>query len=272
RMRPATRSVPKALLPIVDRPAVQYVVEEAIGAGVDEIVIVADPDGVDLIDRHFHGDGPLPGLQDVTIHVIAQPRPSGLGDAIARTAPLVGDRPFYCLLVDVVMPPGASALTDLGVAAGPAGNSLAVRRVPMHLVPSVGVVEIRGRAGERIHDLAGAVEKPHPDEAPSDLGIVGRYLFQPEIFPLLDEVEPGHNGEVQLTDAIDTLARTSVCRSVTIGFDVLDVGTPRGYAEAWASLASAHPDWGRDYSARMRPLAAEELALIDLAQSVGLPS
>lgn len=237
RMRPATRVVPKALLTVVDRPAIQYSVEEAARAGAKEAVVVVDLDTGHLISQHFNLEGPLPGLEDIRLRPAVQEEPLGLGHAVFEAREMVGDRPFFCLLSDNIVRPGRDVLDAL--AAGSDGGSISVmclREYSDEYLDRYGFVVPDSEIVDGYLDLKGAVEKPGAERAPSHLGLVGRYLFTPEVFPILEKTEPGALGEIQLTDAIDELGRTSPMRGYITDSDLLDVGTPNGLLEANVEL------------------------------------
>lgn len=239
-MRPATRVIPKAFLPLIDRPAIQYAVEEAAAAGATEVFAVVDPEVAQLIEGHF--DVELPGLQGVTVTPVVQAEPRGLGDAVATAAAAVGDRQFMCLLVDELLRPGREVLSRLVAAAGD-GSAVAVRTVDDPAVLSRYGVVGTGDSDGSSFEVTGAIEKPAAGTAPSNLALVGRYVFHPEIFDLLRRQRPGHGGEIQLTDAIDKIA----CRGVIADDDLLDIGNPQGMARAMHLLALRHELWGEEY-------------------------
>lgn len=251
RMQPATRSVPKALLPLIDRPSVQWVVEEGVRAGATEFAIVVSPGVDDLLYSHFEGMGGLDriaGLEGIDIHWVVQEEPRGLGDAVLAAREAVGDRPFFCQLGDNIVAPGGDALTDL--AATSDGRSvMGVRKMSDADLASHGVVRPGEWLSDRVVELKGAVEKPQPESAPSRLGFVGRYLFHPEVFELLERAEPGYGGEVQLTDAIAALGEMDRCLAYVVDHAPLDVGNPAGYLEASTVLGLGHPDIGPAYRA-----------------------
>lgn len=239
RMRPATRVVPKALLTVVDRPAIQYAVEEAARAGAKEAVVIVDFDVGHLVAQHFSLEGPLPGLEEVDLRPIVQEEPLGLGHAVNEAADVVGDRPFFCLLADNIVRPGADVLASL--AAGSNEGSVSVvclRQLTDEYLSRYGVVVPSSPVEEGYLTLGGAVEKPGIDEAPSRLGLVGRYLFTPEVFAHLDKTQPGSGGEIQLTDAIDGLGKAGRLRGYVAEVDLLDVGTPLGLLEASVVLGA----------------------------------
>lgn len=253
-MRPATRVVPKALIPVVDRPTVQYAVEEAARSGVGEVVVVVDPEVGDLVRAHFSQTEPLPGLSGVTVTAVVQEEPRGLGDAVAVAREAVGDRPFFCLLVDNIVYPGHDVLAETAGASD--GRSVVcLRSLTPQLLSRYGVVIPGEWLDDRVLEVKGAVEKPGVENAPSQLGLVGRYLFDPEIFDALDGLAPGHGGEIQLTDAIRAIAGRGRCLGVVIEEDLLDVGTPLGLLEASTVLGVEHPDWGKPYREFLSALA-----------------
>lgn len=239
RMRPATRSVPKPLIPVIDRPVVQYVVEEAVAAGIGEIVLVVDDRPGDPVVGHFSDGEPIPGLEHVTVVRVVQARPQGLGHAILCAAEAVGDRPFLTLLSDMFPRPGRS-FTNRLVSAFDGRATVAVRQVSPDYFDRYGIVAVAEQAGE-VRTVLGAVEKPGAD-APSDLGIVGRYVFPAAVFTTLSEQEPGHGGELQLTDAIDALARGHGAQALVVDDVLLDIGEPAGLLEATAVVGLSRPD------------------------------
>ncbi len=237
RMRPATRVVPKALLTVVDRPAIQYAVEEAARAGAKEAIVVVDLDTGHLVAQHFTLGGSLPGLDEIQLRPVVQEEPLGLGHAVAEAAEMVGDRTFFCLLSDNIVRPGRDVLGALE--AGSAGGSISVmclRELDDAHLSRYGVVIPASEVEDGYLELAGAVEKPGPAKAPSRLGLVGRYVFTPEVFPILGKLAPGVGGEIQLTDAINRLGEARRLRGFVTDHDLLDVGTPDGLLKASVEL------------------------------------
>jgi UTP--glucose-1-phosphate uridylyltransferase len=240
RMRPATRIVPKPLIPIIDRPVIQYVVEEAVAAGITEIVLVVDERPGDPVMSHFTDGEPVPGLEHVTFTRAVQSDPRGLGDAVLQAAKAVGDRPFLCMLSDMFPRPGQSYAQRL-VDSFDGRTVLAVQPMPEEFFVRWGFVATAGGPVDGAVEVVGAVEKPGPD-APSNLGLPGRYVFTPGVFDLLRSQNPGHGGEIQLTDAIDALARTEGATGIVVGDDLFDTGIPSGVLEATAVVGLARPD------------------------------
>ena len=233
RMRPATRVVPKALLTVIDRPAIQYAVEEAARAGAKEAIVVVDLDVGHLIAQHFSIEGALPGLEEIRVRPVAQEEPLGLGHAVNEAAHMVAGRPFFCLLSDNLVRPGHDVLPALAEGSdGGTTSVMCLRPLDDDMLSKYGVVATSSDQVDGYVDLSGAVEKPGPEKAPSRLGLVGRYLFTPEVFDLLEGATPGVGGEIQLTDAIDALGRAGKLRGWVAPTDLLDTGTPEGLLHA----------------------------------------
>jgi UTP--glucose-1-phosphate uridylyltransferase len=251
RMDPATRVVPKALLPVVDRPALQWVLEEAVDAGSVELIVVVSPGVDDLITSHFEGMGGvdrIEALQGVHITWVVQPEPLGLGHAVLQAREVVAGRPFFCLLGDNIMPPDAPCLAEM-VGASDGRSVVALWETTLEETSSYGIAALGDRLDDRVVEVVGAVEKPGPEAAPSRLGFLGRYLFTAEIFDWLADLEPGYGGEIQLTDAIDALARGGRCLGSTVTKPPLDVGNPSSYLEASTVLGLQHAGTGERYRA-----------------------
>jgi UTP--glucose-1-phosphate uridylyltransferase len=232
-MRPATRVVPKALITVIDRPAIQYAVEEAARAGAKEAVVIVDLDTGHLVAQHFSLEGPLPGLEEIHIRPVVQEEPLGLGHAVLEAMHMVGDRSFFCLLSDNIVRPGMDVLPSLE--AGSRGGTVSVmclRSLDDTMLSRYGVVVPASDVVDDYLDLGGAVEKPGVASAPSRLGLVGRYLFTPEVFAILDRLTPGFGGEIQLTDAINQLGISGNLRGYVAEADLLDTGTPEGLLQA----------------------------------------
>jgi UTP--glucose-1-phosphate uridylyltransferase len=239
RMRPATRVVPKALITVVDRPAIQYAVEEAARAGAKEAIVVVDLDTGHLIAQHFSLGGPVPGLENIRVRPVVQEEPLGLGHAVYEAAEMVADRPFFCLLSDNIVRPGHDVLENM--AAGSRDGEVSVmclRRLSDEFLSKYGVVVPASEEEDGYLDLGGAVEKPGAEDAPSRLGLVGRYLFTPEVFSILEKTDPGYGGEIQLTDAINELGERGRLRGFIANHDLLDTGTPEGLLKASKVLGS----------------------------------
>ena len=240
RMRPATRVVPKALLTVVDRPAIQYAVEEAARAGAKEAVLVVDLEVGHLIQQHFLVADRLRGIEHVRIRPVVQEEPLGLGHAVYEAREMVRDRPFFCLTADNIVRPGQDVLPSLTAESdGGKVSVMALRQLSEEFLSKYGVVIPTGTEEDRPLELTGAIEKPGVARAPSRLGLIGRYLFTPEVFDILDKQPPGHGGEIQLTDAIHELGQRGRLRGSVASSDLLDVGNPLGLLEASVELGLA---------------------------------
>ena len=257
RMRPATNAIPKALLTVVDRPSIQWVVEEAARAGVTEVVVVVDPDGGRIIERHFEASSFLPDLAGIKVRTVVQEEARGLGHAVLTGREAIGLRPFFVMLADDLMHPRKDLLTHLAAAADPGTSVVYVRRLPDEMLGAKGVVVPRSGASGPVIEIEGAVEKPGPARAPSNYAVHGRYLFMPEIFDHLAVVTPGYGDEIQLTDALDSLAAAGRCRAYVADVELLDVGNPVGYLRANTVLGLADPSHGSGYRSILDDLMVE---------------
>jgi UTP--glucose-1-phosphate uridylyltransferase len=261
RFLPATKASPKEMLPLVDKPLIQHGVEEAVAAGVRDMVIVTGR-GKNAIEDHFDvsfeleallrekGDEKLlsrlraiTGLAD--FFYVRQNLPMGLGHAVLRTMDIVGQEPFAVVLADDVIVSKEPALRQMiGVRnEHGAGVVLAIQEVPPDQVSRYGI--IRGkRIADGVYEVEDMVEKPKPSEAPSNLAIIGRYLLPPSIFPVLQATPPGSGGEIQLTDAI----RALIGRERVVGYAFegtrYDGGTKLGFLMANVALALKDPELG----------------------------
>lgn len=263
RLLPITKVVPKELLPIGNKPAIQYVVEEAVAAGVEEIILVCHPSKMEIVDyfkpnkdlRSFlESKGKREEIDELErvesmarFEVVYQEEPLGLGHAVLCAREAVGDEPFLVMLPDVLIPANNRATNDLVKACpDPSDWGLLLERIPQSQISSYGIVRAEAMGPLR-HRLRGAVEKPGPDEAPSDLGILGRYLLTSEIFADLRSLKAGKRGEIQLTDAIDALAQRSPGTGLLNEGRFFDIGTPEGLVEAYQSM-----EFGEDSSFKVR--------------------
>ena len=260
RFLPATKAVPKELLPVLDRPVIQWAVEEAVAAGATDVVLVL-AEGKESVAHHLLPDpnlermleerGKRPELEAVRaaghladISIVIQPEPRGLGDAVLCAADVVGDRPFMCMLPDDLSVADPPVLTQLWRAYElHRAPVIALSRVARSEISRYGVVAI-GETRGRDHRVTACVEKPRPEDAPSDLAIMGRYILTPGIFDALRQTRPGALGEVQLTDAIGALAHSGAVWGVEYEGALLDVGTPAGWLATNIRLARDDPALG----------------------------
>ncbi|HEV7199464.1 MAG TPA: UTP--glucose-1-phosphate uridylyltransferase GalU [Candidatus Limnocylindria bacterium] len=271
RFLPATKAIPKEILPLVDRPVILYAVEEAVASGIEQIIIVVGS-GTSVIEEHFdshpalerwledHGD--IERLRAVrrqseiaAIAYVRQKEPLGLGHAVLMAKELVGDEPFAVLLPDDVMvnPGGAPVMAQLIEAhTAHRGSVIAITKVPPTDTSRYGIVRTTRGEG-RLWELADLVEKPPADEAPSDLGVLGRYVLSPRVFDKLEHTQTGAGGEIQLTDAI----RALIADQPVYGYEFTgyrhDAGTRLGWLEANVALA-LESDLADDFRAYLRGL------------------
>lgn len=256
RFLPASAGIPKEMLPLGNRPALEWIVEEALAAGVEEIVLVLSPDKAP-IRRYFEGRPDLvdsleakgkteaaAALRRVaelgrSIRVVEQVEPLGLGHAVGCAESAVGGEPFLVLLGDApVLGPSASAELAACFGRQGGGGVLGVRRVPREILNRYGIVGAEP-LGERDYRVTSMVEKPNPGEAPGDLAINGRYLLRPEVFDLLREGRRGKGNEIQLTDALQRLHGEAPFCACEFRATRYDIGGPVDYAEAVVAFRDA---------------------------------
>ena len=271
RFLPATKAQPKEMLPLVDKPVIQYGVEEAVQSGVDNIIIVTGR-GKNAIEDHFDVNVELESyLQQrgktelldeirkisnmIKVAYVRQGEPLGLGHAVLVTADLVGDEPFAVILADDVIdanPPALKQMIDVFEQVG--GPVLAVERVPEDQVSNYGIVDIDTSVniGKGIHLVKDLVEKPKREEAPSNLAIIGRYLLTPDIFPALRETASDRTGEIQLTNGLRKLLQQRKIYAYEIDGSRHDTGSKLGYLQAVVYFALRRPDLSEAFRAYLR--------------------
>ncbi|MFB9514157.1 UTP--glucose-1-phosphate uridylyltransferase GalU [Streptomyces purpureus] len=272
RFLPATKATPKEMLPVVDKPAIQYVVEEAAAAGMSDVLMVTGRNKrplEDHFDRNWELEEALTRKGDAdrlarvnaaselaAIHYVRQGDPKGLGHAVLCAAPHVGDEPFAVLLGDDLIDPRDPLLTTMAdIQAQHGGSVVALMEVDPSQIHLYGCAAVQptGRPGTvRVTDL---VEKPEPGTAPSNLAVIGRYLLDPEIFTVLRTTEPGRGGEIQLTDALRHLARTPECgpvHGVVFTGRRYDTGDRADYLRATVRLAWERDDLGPEFRSWLR--------------------
>jgi UTP--glucose-1-phosphate uridylyltransferase len=271
RFLPATKAVPKEMLPVVDKPAIQYVVEEARSVGIDDILLVSSPykkpvedhfDRAYELERRLADKGKtaeVEALQALTelaqVHIVRQGEPMGLGHAVAMGRRHVGDEPFAVLLPDDLMIDGGELLGGMIEALGRTGTSVvALKEFPMDEISSYGCAEVSGREGN-LARITRLVEKPRPEDAPSNLAVMGRYVFTPTIFDELAKVRPGVGGEIQVTDAMDGLARGEGISGLVFSEGRYDIGQKQDFLRATVELALDHPELGPDFRTFLADLA-----------------
>lgn len=284
RMLPATKAIPKEMLPVVDRPLIQYVVQEAVAAGIKEVVLVTHA-SKNSIENHFDTSFELEAQlekrlkrslleevrdivpKDVTVISVRQSHAKGLGHAVLCAYPIVGDNPFAVLLPDVLIDDVSADLRIDNLAAmvsnfNQSGHSqVMVEPVPQDKVDQYGVVACADKqvnAGEtcRIQEM---VEKPPIDQAPSNLAVVGRYVLSANLWPLLAQTPLGAGDEIQLTDAIAKLLNDEVVDAYRIVGSSHDCGSKLGYMKASMAYALRHPAIGSELQEYLKQLTRDEL-------------
>ncbi|MGT2833059.1 UTP--glucose-1-phosphate uridylyltransferase GalU [Streptococcus halotolerans] len=260
RFLPATKALAKEMLPIVDKPTIQFIVEEALKSGIEEILVVTGK-AKRSIEDHFDSNFELEynleqkGKNDllklvndttaINLHFIRQSHPRGLGDAVLQAKAFVGNEPFVVMLGDDLMDITNDKTVPLtrqliNVFEETHASTIAVMPVPHEEVSSYGVIAPHKEVRKGLYSVDTFVEKPAPEEAPSDLAIIGRYLLTPEIFAILEKQAPGAGNEVQLTDAIDTLNKTQRVFAHEFTGNRYDVGDKFGFMKTSIDYALKH--------------------------------
>lgn len=271
RFLPATKAQPKEMLPLIDKPAIQYVVEEAVNAGLDDVLIVTGRSKRSIED-HFDRSVELEATllaggksaelvqvisiaQLANLHYVRQPEAKGLGHAISFARHHVGDEPFVVMLGDDIMVDDAGVLKRMLAAYEQHGCSVvALKRFPPSQISSYGCVAVDGMTQDGLARITGLVEKPPASEAPSDLAIMGRYLFTPRIFEKIAQTPPGRGNEIQITDAMSLLLADEPILGVVFDEGRYDIGSKFDFLRATVELAVDRPDLGRDFRAYLTEL------------------
>lgn len=274
RFLPATKAIPKEMLTIVDRPTIQYIVEEVVASGIDEVVLITS-EGKSAIENHFDYDFQLDtilaeknknGLKEelgnisnlIDIVSVRQKKPLGLGHAIWMARNVIGNEPFMVLLGDdLVMSdvPCCKQMMDLFEEVQE--SIVAIQRVPMDQTHQYGIVEGEEAGIGRTYKIDNMVEKPAPGTSSSDKAIIGRYLLMPEIFDYLGKATPGHGGEIQLTDSLMELAGKRGMYAYEFEGKRYDAGDKLGYLKAVVDFALKHPSLGKDFKEHLRKACDE---------------
>ncbi|EMU8689596.1 UTP--glucose-1-phosphate uridylyltransferase GalU [Listeria monocytogenes] len=258
RFLPATKAMPKEILPIVDKPTIQYIVEEAVESGIEDILIVTGK-GKRAIEDHFDS---VPELElnlreknklellhlieettNINLHFIRQSKPKGLGDAILQARGFVGNEPFIVMLGDDIVQaktPCAKQLIDQYEKTN--SSIIGVQTVPHEETYRYGIIDPIDEYSKNLYNVNGFVEKPDPSAAPSDLAILGRYLLTPQIFDFLETQKPGAGGEIQLTDAINSLNEIQRVFAYDFEGERFDVGDKFGFIKTTMQFALKHPE------------------------------
>lgn len=275
RFLPATKAMAKEMLPIVDKPTIQFIVEEAKASGIEDILIITGK-GKRPIEDHFDS---APELEQnlkaknktamlkmvnettdmgVNLYFIRQSHPNGLGDAVRLAKSFVADEPFVVMLGDDLMDDKVPLSKQLiNEYEETHASQLAVMKVPHNEVDKYGVINPENKVKDDLYNVKNFVEKPAIDKAPSDLAIIGRYLLTPEIFDILENQKPGLGGEIQLTDAIDELNKTQRVFAHEFKGRRYDVGNKFGYLETSIEYGLKHPEVKDDLKKYIIDLAEE---------------
>ncbi len=272
RFLPASKAIPKEMLTIVDRPTIQYIVEEVVASGIEEIVLITSA-GKQAIENHFDYNQELDLLLErrgklriceelrhlanlIDIVAVRQKKPLGLGHAIWTARNVVGDEPFMVLLGDdLVVSDQPCAKQMMSLYNEVQESIVAIQTVPLEQTHQYGIVEgemIR----ERVYEVKRLVEKPAPGTTSSNLAIIGRYILHPDIFDMLSRTTPGHGGEIQLTDALLALSNKRSMYAYEFEGDRYDAGDKMGYLKAIIAFALRHPELKDEFRRHIKEVAA----------------
>ncbi len=273
RFLPASKAIPKEMLTIVDRPTIQYIVEEVVASGIEQVILITSA-GKSAIEDHFDYDYELDhvltkkkknNLAEEINHIsnlidvvsVRQKKPLGLGHAILMARNVIGNEPFVVLLGDDLVlgdQPCTKQMLNLFEDVGE--SIVAVQRVPQDQTYQYGIVEgVQER--EQVHKVKRMVEKPAPGTTNSDMAIIGRYILQPDIFDILAKTTPGHGGEIQLTDALLALSNKRGMYAYEFEGTRFDAGDKLGYLKAIIAFALRHPDLCEKFSEHIKEVAAQ---------------
>jgi len=271
RFLPATKAIPKEMLTIVDRPTIQYIVEEVVASGIEQVILVTS-EGKSAIENHFDYNFQLDTLLQmkkkvsmaeelnhisnlIDIVSVRQKKPLGLGHAIWSTRNVVGDEPFAVLLGDdLVLSDEPCCRQMISLFDDVQESIVAIQRVPLNQTQNYGIVEGQPFK-ERTYKVERMVEKPAPGTTGSDLAIIGRYILRPEIFALLEKTEPGHGGEIQLTDALLKLSEQRAMYAYEFKGTRFDAGDKLGYLKAIIAFGLRHPQLGAEFRKHIKQVA-----------------
>ena len=276
RFLPATKATPKEMLPIVDKPTIQFIVEEALASGIEEILIISGHakraiedhfDSAPALEAELEKKGKTEALKlvrdtaEIRVHYIRQKHMRGLGDAVYCAKPFMGDEPFAVLLGDDVVynpdKPVIKQLIDVYNATG--ASVLGCQIVPLDQISAYGSVdgeEVEVPGYGKIVRAKSMVEKPTPEEAPSRLAVLGRYVVKPEIFDILENTQPGKGGEIQFTDALNTLAHRDTVYACNFTGQRYDLGDKMGFLKATVEFALRHDDLRKEFSEYLKTIVS----------------
>lgn len=273
RFLPLTKAMPKEMLPVGDKPTIQYIVEEAIDSGIEDIIIVTGK-GKRAIEDHFDNNRDLEenllkqeklellekvrACSKIEIHYIRQKEPKGLGHAVWSARKFIGDEPFAVLLGDDIVQSEKPCLKQLIEQYNKSGSSvIGVQQIPENETDRYGIVE-PGIVNGRFVEVINFIEKPKLGTAPSNLAIIGRYVLTPEIFGLLERLEAGAGGEIQLTDAIQKLNKIQKVFAYQFEGKRHDVGDMLGFIRTTMEFALENPEFGEEVEIMMKEMLVEK--------------
>lgn len=274
RFLPATKATPKEMLPIVDKPAIQYIVEEALQSGIEEILIISGH-AKRAIEDHFDTNVDLElqleksgktellqmvrSISEINIHYIRQKHMRGLGDAIYCARSFIDDEPFAVLLGDdIVYNESETALKQMMDLYNQVGASiLGCQEVPLDKVSSYGIVKGMKTESPDVLKVIDMIEKPAVEEAPSRFAALGRYILTPDVFEVLSRIQPGKGGEIQLTDALKIMAEREAVYAYNFKGIRYDTGNKLGYLKATVEYALRRPDLGDDFRTYLKSIIGE---------------
>ncbi len=274
RFLPATKAIPKEMLTIVDRPTIQYIVEEVVASGIDQIIFVTS-EGKSAIENHFDYNYYLDAVLKekkkialgeelnmisnlIDIVSVRQKKPLGLGHAILTARSVVGNEPFMVLLGDDLVlskTPCAKQMLELYKEVGE--SVVAVQKVPLDQTHQYGIIEGEVSDRDRTHKVTRMVEKPPPGTTESDMAIIGRYILMPEIFEILSKTTPGHGGEIQLTDALLALSKKRPMYAYEFEGTRFDAGDKLGYLMANMAYGLRHSEVGNAFKKHLKEVATD---------------
>ncbi|MDF1576915.1 MAG: UTP--glucose-1-phosphate uridylyltransferase GalU [Desulfurivibrionaceae bacterium] len=274
RFLPASKAIPKEMLTIVDRPTIQYIVEEVVASGIEEVILITS-EGKSAIENHFDYDFELETVLKgkhkddlceeicnisnlIDIVSVRQKKPLGLGHAIWSARNVVGNNPFAVLLGDDLVLSDTTPCTQqmLNLFEELQESIVAIQRVPREQTDQYGIVEGK-QIGERVVRVERMIEKPPVGTTDSDMAIIGRYILQPEIFGLLEKTGPGHGGEIQLTDALLALSKKRPLYAYEFEGTRFDAGDKLGYLKAIIAFALRHPTLNEEFRKHIKEVAAD---------------
>jgi UTP--glucose-1-phosphate uridylyltransferase len=283
RFLPVTKNAPKEMLPLIDKPAIQYVVEEAVDSGCDDILIITGRgktsiedhfDKAPELERHLETDGKnraLERIQEIAeladIHYVRQKEPLGLGHAISCARKHVGDEPFAVLLGDDVVfsdTPCTKQLIDQYERTG--SSIIAVEEITPEQAPAYGVVDVDHSTDDRLLRTRDLVEKPASENAPSNLGILGRYVLTPEIFDAIEQTPPGVGNEIQLTDALELLGKDQDIYSYAFEGKRYDLGNKMDWLKTNVEVALMHDEFKEEFREFIESVADGEPELHEVVR------